>query len=96
VARSSDIRYLFPVRIAIHPQLITMCYEDGGFYSTAVTVRTLCYRQDLIYPTDIFKRGPGRAVGQQGSRAAGRRAQVGGHCPGPTGRGRVCDSRTAG
>jgi hypothetical protein len=49
--------------------LITMCYEDGGFYSTAVW--TLYYRPDLICPMDVFKGGPGRAVGQQGSREAG-------------------------
>ena len=41
-----------------------MCSEDGGFHSTAVW--TLYYRQDLIYPMDVFKGGPGRAVGQQG------------------------------
>jgi hypothetical protein len=46
-----------------------MCYEVGGFYSTAVW--THYYRQDLIYPVDVFKGGPGRAVGQQGSREAG-------------------------
>jgi hypothetical protein len=32
-------------------------------------------RQDLIYPTDVFKGGPGRAVGQQGSREAGTGGQ---------------------
>jgi hypothetical protein len=49
--------------------LITICYEDGGFYSTAVW--TLYYRQDLIYPMDVFKGGPEIAVGQQGSTEAG-------------------------
>jgi hypothetical protein len=33
-----------------------MCYEDRGFYGTAVW--TLYYRQDLIYPMDVFKGGP--------------------------------------
>jgi hypothetical protein len=37
------------------------------------------YRQDLIYPMDVFKEGPGRAVGQQGQQGGGLRR--GGQCP---------------
>jgi hypothetical protein len=47
-----------------------MCYEDEGFYRTAV--ETLYYRQDLFYLMDVFKGGPGKAQW-------GNRAQVGGH-----------------
>jgi hypothetical protein len=43
-----------------------MCYEDGGFYSTAVW--TFYYQQDLIYLMDVFKEG---VVEQWGSKEGG-------------------------
>jgi hypothetical protein len=31
-------------------------------------LNTLCYRQGNVYPLDVFKQGPGRTMGAEGSR----------------------------
>jgi hypothetical protein len=54
---------------------------------------TLYYRQGQIYPLYVFKLGPGRSEGTEGS-MEGRRGREANN-PGVTGRERVWSNRTA-